>query len=147
MKKIYYYFVPLLILLIVSGCSVTKYEARTFKGVRPNVMVLPLVADVDVDITKKIKGTGSAKTELAAKEEAVYKAIDNSGADVIVDPIFIITVSGRTVKADVTGFYGKYKEIRNASESDLDKLTKYNEAGGITTMKSGGTIFIKKRKK
>ena len=152
MKRIYFILAAFVIAALFSSCSMTKYEARTYPGVRSNVLIVPMVAEVSVDINKKITGQGKSNNELAAKEAAIYNAIQLSGADMVIDPIYVITISRTSVMAQVTGFYGKYKEIRK-SLSQLngfpDQLPKdintdaYGESSILKASQEGDLAVVK----
>ncbi len=116
--------------VLFTSCIATKSRTvtnRTIKSSYQNIVIKPLVADVSVDITKKITGSATVKNGNVeqAKDLAKWNAIETSGADIIVDPIYDVTVSGITVDAKVVGFFGKYEKIETISDADLEKLELY----------------------
>jgi PBP1b-binding outer membrane lipoprotein LpoB len=133
-------------LLFLTSCSVTKATTRTIHANDTEIIIKPLLAEVEVDPTKKIKGNASARRMSVeeVKKLAMYDALEKSGADVIIDPIFKITTSGmlritRIVTVEVTGFHGKYKNISTIEESELKNIELYTpdkkEKGGGVSMK------------
>lgn len=108
---------------LLSSCSITKTTPRTLEINQPKVMVKPMIAEVKVDVSKKISGQAISKlNEEAAKEQAKWNAIEKSGADMIVDPVYNIVVSGKSWNVTVTGFHGKYIEIKTASAEEIEQL-------------------------
>lgn len=130
----------LIVLLIggtvfMSSCVVSNARITTSRSINAshqNVVIKPLVAEVKVDINKKITGTASVKNGNVeqAKELAKWNALETSGADIIIDPVFDVTISAMTVTATVSGFHGKYISIETVKDEDLEKLEKYQVSSG-----------------
>ncbi len=61
------------------------------------------------------------------KSQVIAKAAIKYEADEIVSPIFIITPNETktSVTVTVTGYIGKYKDFRNATENDIKFLKEY----------------------
>jgi hypothetical protein len=137
MKK--YIYTAIALTGLVS-CSIVKSTPRTVETYNSNIIIKPLVAEVEVDVNKKITATGTSLTgnEDAAKEMAKWQAIQDSGADIIIDPVYHITISGKRVTATVTGYYGKYTKIETIRAEDTEKLNMYmqTESSG----NSGSTV-------
>jgi len=132
---------------MLTSCGVTKSRTvtnRTINASYQNIVIKPLVAEVDVDITKKITGTATVKNGNVeqAKDLAKWNAIETSGADIIIDPIFDITVNSLTVEAKVVGFFGKYTKIETIGDEDLEKLELYQ----INSKKKEGSVVNKLEK-
>jgi hypothetical protein len=121
MIHIKYTFSLSLLLLFVASCSVRQTTVREINVSETTVYQKTMIAELTVDVTKKIKGTATVSNGNIdnAKELAKWNAIQESGADAIADPIFSVTKNGPTVVAEVVGFYGKYKSINIASKQDM----------------------------
>lgn len=130
---------------LMSSCSIIKSTPRTVETYNSNIIIKPLVAEVEVDVNKKITATGVSTTgnEDAAKEMAKWQAIQDSGADIIIDPVYHITITGKKVTATVTGYFGKYTKIETVSSSEVENLNMYVQpaAGG-----SKGSVITKLKK-
>ncbi|MFT4601021.1 MAG: molybdopterin-binding protein [Arenicella sp.] len=133
--------------LILASCSVTKVTNRTIAATETEIIIKPLLAEVDVDVSKKIIGTATVTrmSVAEAKELAKWDALEKSGADIMIDPIYKITHSfWRKVTVEVTGFAGKYTEIAPMNEADLKNLELYKPTSGSN--ETGGTVMTKLRK-
>ncbi len=122
--------------ILMSSCAVSTNArittSRSINASHQNVVIKPLVAEVKVDINKKITGTATVKNGNVeqAKELAKWNALETSGADIIIDPVFDVTISTMTVTATVSGFHGKYISIETVKDEDLEKLEKYQVSSG-----------------
>lgn len=133
MKKLY--LLILAVTLIFGSCSVRSTTSREIKTAPSSVYQKKLIADLEVDITKKITGSAVVKIKGAdqvdlklGKSKTLYEramnmakwdAVTKANADAIADPIYNINQSGSTVTVEVQGFYGKYKSIDIATNDDL----------------------------
>ena len=110
----------------------TKKTTRELSVAKSNIYQKSLIGDLQVDINKKITGIGVSKigNEEDAKNLAKWNAIERSGADAIVDPVYSITLSGKNVTANVTGYYGKFKSIELATTDDLMTYIQVNINSG-----------------
>lgn len=158
----------LFLLLVVSAmvcasCTQKVYTSRSQYINRGNIPTNPLVADLKVDLTKKLTGTGTAKGKSAtvevAKEVAIYNAINGSGADMLVDPIcnctikpgiilpfpFLIPIPYRQKKVtcEVTGYFAVYTNIHTASDDEVRRIKDLNGGGGA--QQTGQNIVIQTR--
>ena len=137
MKKIYVLLV-LCLTFVMSSCSVlNKSTNAAFFEAKANVA--PVEATIDVDDSKKIKGSSKSVYLLGILRiagdnkyadgvygslnpldvvaptcaAAAFKAIKSSGADVIVNPQYEVKQTNmilfKTVEASVTGMKGTYK--------------------------------------
>lgn len=133
---------------VLSSCAVS-FANRKQKIYNQTIFTTPMRADVEVDLNKKVTGTSTQKGMDLAKQAALYDAMQKSGADVIVDPIFTVRqVSMKSYQADVTGFYGKYTAIKKLEIAD-STLFRIN-SGGNSGEQSGGAkpkfkLFGKKK--
>ncbi len=147
MKKIKLMILSVLTVIFASSCSqmtfnkinTTVYETRQQDIQKGALPYNPVIADLKVDLDKKISGNSIRQInryneyELEiTKQAALYNAITNSGADVVIDPIFKINITnndGRddkiTIQAEVSGFFGKYTGIHKADSTELANAT-YN---------------------
>ena len=130
MKKVVIGSFVVLGLLGLQSCKVMKSTTttpRTIESYETKILIKPLVAEVEVNVSKKITGTATIKTGKVedAKELAKWNALEASGADIIVDPVYKVTVQGMIVTAEVTGFFGKYTKISTVEDEDIEKLDYY----------------------
>lgn len=130
MKKLF--IIPLAGLLLTS-CQATfqgHYTARSIPIAREAIPHTPLVADLKVDKTNKINFTTLVKMTMPdisfIKEITLYRAMKESGSDVIVDPIFEIVKKGGKFECSVSGYKGVYTDIRTATSEDIDNLKNFS---------------------
>ena len=137
MKKLW--ILPLVACLF--SCNVTKTRTLSTPMYAPNAEINPIRADVEVDMNKKLTGeakgsyflflkvsgddskyaegmnfSGDKFSGLAKlKAAAAYKAVANSGADIIVHPNYVIQkhnyIFFSTVEIKVYGFAGYFKKF------------------------------------
>ncbi len=133
---------------LLASCSIIKTTPRTVETYNSNIIVKPLIAEVEVDVNKKITAEGINKKGQvdAAKEIAKWNAIQASGADIIVDPVYHIKITGKTVVATVTGYYGKYTKIESVKNEDIEKLNTFMESGNSNSGGSGSSVVSKLKK-
>lgn len=99
--------------MVVVSCTVKKYGSREQDIVNQTIFTRPMVADVDVNVNKKIEGYAEDKVLDDAKSKARHDALTKSGADIIVDPVYSYEkpMYGK-YKVTVQGYYGKYTDVR-----------------------------------
>lgn len=131
----------IIVALFMSSCSqmtfnkinTTVYETRQQDIKKGAIPYNPVIADLKVDLDKKI--TGSSIRQVTAynefelentKQASLYNAVTNSGADVVVDPIFKVNITNNngkddkiTIQSEVSGFFGKYTSIHKADANEL----------------------------
>ena len=124
MKKI---LIPLASLVLFASCSNEYYSHRSVTIERKDVMITPMVADLSVDLSKKITVESSLRNNFeSAKDEAYYKAITENNVDVVVDPIYDITTTpkilfwGGKAKAKVTGYGAKFTNVKKIADAVND---------------------------
>lgn len=130
--------------MFISACSSTSlnkinstiYETRQQPINKGAIPYNPVVVDLNVDVNKKITGSSIRQVDRFndfelenTKQAAMYNAMTNSGADVVIDPIYKITITnndGRdtkvTIQAEVTGFYAKYTNAHKADATELQNM-------------------------
>ena len=105
--------------------NTTVYETRQQNINKDALPYNPVIADLKVDLEKKVSGTSIRQVDRYndfelenTKQAALYNAMSNSGADVVVDPIYKVNITnndGRddkiTIQSEVSGFFGKYTSI------------------------------------
>ena len=118
MFKRYLYILTLVFALY--SCSVTKHTYRDVQVNKKNIITDDVVVDVKVDITKPIKSSSSKRnSEDDARNEAYFKAITENNIDLVIDPIFEVSTSGKFLffggksVAKLSGFAGYYSNPRN----------------------------------
>jgi len=130
MKKFFTRCVTLIIIVLtISGCSSLKYSYRQVEIPEQSLLVMPVLVDVDVDLSQKITAISPrVKGVENAISTAYYYALQNSGADVIIDPVYFVKTTGHKSVATVTGFYGKYTKARKIVDAlpEFEKLDKEN---------------------
>ena len=141
MKNIRLLILSTLTVIFASSCSqmtynkinTTVYETRQQDIQKGAMPFNPVIADLKVDLDKKISGSSIRQVvryndfELEnTKQAALYNAMSNSGADVVVDPIYKVNITnneGRddkiTIQSEVSGFFGKYTSIHKADATEL----------------------------
>ena len=149
MKRIL--FAGIILAGFISSCSVVKTTPRTLSTFKSNIIIKPLVAEVEVDINKKIEATAvvSRKQSIEdAKEMAKWNALERSGADIIVDPVYHITIKGPSTTCTVTGYYGKYVKIETVDNTDIENLNLYLQSENSSSSGSGSVVSkLRKLKK
>lgn len=110
-KRIVFAF--LAVALVAVSCKVRKFGTRQQDIVNQTIFTRPMVADVDVNVNKKIEGYAEDKMLNDAKSKARHDALTKSGADIIVDPIYSYekAMLGK-YKVTVQGYYGKYTSVK-----------------------------------
>ena len=143
MKKTKKLFYLISAAMFVSSCSgtafnkinTTIYQTRQQPINKGAIPYNPVVVDLNVDI-KKITGASIRQVDRYnefelenTKQAALYNAMVNSGADVVIDPIFKVNITnndGRddkvTIQAEVTGFYAKYTNAHKADANEIQNL-------------------------
>ncbi|MCC6516505.1 MAG: hypothetical protein IT275_09130 [Chitinophagales bacterium] len=149
MKKIKIFSFVVFGSMLIASCSSTSlnkintsvYDTRQQKINKNSIPYNPVVVDLVVDINKKVSGSNLRQVDRYtdyelqnAKEAALYNAMTNSGADVIIDPIYKINISnndGRdakiTIQTEVTGFYAKYTNAHKADANEIQNLKILNK--------------------
>lgn len=148
-----------IVTLFMSSCSqmtynkinTTLYQTRQQEIEKGALPYNPVIADLKVDLDKKVSGTAirqitrytDQEVEIT-KEASLYNATVNSGADLIVDPMFKINITNNdgkddkiTIQSDVSGFFGKYTSIHKA---DANELRMADYAGVVQVSQSAATI-------
>lgn len=118
-----------------SAMKITTRNNRTNQINNNPILTFPLVMDLEVDMTKKVKGTATGNlsfgvTEEYYKELALGQAIINANCDVLIEPTFLVTKNlvatskgqKTSVEVEVSGYPGKYKNPRNVSAADTTMI-------------------------
>lgn len=121
MRLFNYIFLILFSTLMLSSCTTERAVVRTAVAAESKVIQKTLVADVKVNVSIKLRGTGISEngTEKHAKDLANWNALASSDATILIDPVYTITRDKKTYTAHVTGFHGVYENIETATEIDL----------------------------
>jgi hypothetical protein len=111
-------------IIALSSCSVTKHAYRDVQVNKKNIITNDVVVDVNVDVLKPVKSISSKrKTVNEATDEAYFKAINENKIDVVVDPVFEVSTTGKFLffggksVAKLTGFSGYYTNPRNKRDA------------------------------
>jgi hypothetical protein len=112
--------------LALNGCVPVQKSAttKTTDIYGAGVLHMPVVVDLDVSQTKS---TGSANAVNAtfleaAKQEAIAQILQNSKADVLVEPSYQTVSHGAAITVVVTGYPAFYKDFRKAKAEDIPLL-------------------------
>lgn len=132
--------------LALSSCSTVQYTASTVK-VDAKIQSLT-VADMDVSPEKVTKTTSwkwnplSTVSLAVEKDNTTAQLLDEAGADVLVEPQYIVKRRGifRGGSVTVTGFPAKYKSFRPMTAADAEMLSLAN--GSAPTYVCGGQQII-----
>lgn len=128
-------------LLTLSSCSTISHTAQT-APVSTEVYNLT-VADLTVDkhkaeTTKEFKWNPFSTVSLSAqKQTATAELLKESGADILVEPQYVVTHRGplRGGTVTVSGYPATYSNFRAMTKSDAEKIAALNGASaGTTTM-------------
>lgn len=116
------------ILIYLSSCSrQTSYTAKTMDIETRKVTHIPVVADLDIkeQKAKAVVTTNIKKGVLTqtVKDEAVAKILQETNADILVEPNYKIETTATTITVTVTGYPATYKNFRNLTEADQKLLT------------------------
>lgn len=114
----------LLVVVIIASCTVTKVTNRTYGRSSTPVVQKTLIADIKVDLNKKITGNATVRNgnEKNARSLAIWNAIETAGVHAIVHPVFKTIksgITGKVISCSVIGYAGSYNEISTASNEDL----------------------------
>jgi archaellum component FlaF (FlaF/FlaG flagellin family) len=131
----------LLGLITLGSCATMltsrdKMTTRTNKTATinvPPIISYPLVVDLDIDLTKKAKGTASGIISLSLTEEyfkelALAQAIISSDSDILVEPVYQITkapIPGKsttTIEVNVTGYGAKFINPKKLTIADTTMI-------------------------
>jgi hypothetical protein len=121
---------------VTTSCSSKMYSTRQTPILRESIPANPIIADMEVSVDKKIKGTatlrGGGATFENARQMALWDAMESNLADVVIDPIFSIRVRkglfSKRITAEVMGYKGTYTGVHVASEREIENLLMYREA-------------------
>lgn len=106
---------------ILASCSSTRVTNRDISRYSSTVVQRTLIADVKVDLKKKITGEATITDGNAtdARNMAVWNAIEANGAHMIIDPVFKFVASRKRITCSVIGYHGVFENIKTATEQDL----------------------------
>ena len=131
MRKLLSVFAMVLVAVLLSSCTSTIYSSRQAWIPEKDLLVMPTVVDIEVDMENKVEATSNRVEGVDnAINNAYYKALEKSGADVIVDPVYKVETTGfgrfggKSI-ATITGFTGKYVNARELPEAmkELESVT------------------------
>lgn len=134
----------------LASCSSYEHSFRSIEVGQKNSVNAKFQVDVAVtpDFSKRLKGqsTKNHKSTQAAKDEAYYNAIIENQIDVLISPIYSVTVRGGICDATVHGYAGFYKIIPKTEEPIIEPgRTGANGANGASgDDKNVGGDFDKK---
>lgn len=135
MKKSIHFLCVAVVVAALSSCTTYQYTSRS-AAIRPTTISSEaLGAEIEVDFQTKV--TASSEPQVLrsdAIQEAQYKAIQEYGIDVVVDPIYKIRFnmfSKKAYQATITGYAGRYKQVplgidaMREKEYTVEEIEKY----------------------
>jgi hypothetical protein len=136
---------------LLASCGGAKYTTRTAKSsdiYGPGVVQKPVIVDLEVK-DKKVTGSATSKkgeSIESLKALAISNAIKDIGADVLVEPVFEITVQKKFTAVLVSGYPAYYKNFRPITEADV-KLLKVGSAHTTQTTTPSLLNLVKRKRK
>ncbi|MCD4682905.1 MAG: hypothetical protein K8R86_06455 [Bacteroidales bacterium] len=110
------------VIAIITSCSSLKHSYRQVEIQEQSLLVTPVLVDIDVNLEKRVTAVSpKVKGVNDAISTAYYMALEKSGADVIIDPVYKVESGRKKSIATVAGFYGKYSNARKI----VDALPEY----------------------
>ncbi|MCG3166659.1 MAG: hypothetical protein POELPBGB_02439 [Bacteroidia bacterium] len=115
---------------LLISCSAKKHLAYEQYVTKTPLLQAPMIAELDVDLTKKVSANVRCykSNEENAKQAALYDAMKNSGCDVVVHPVYEIIFGKKVIEVTVSGYYGKYKNIRKPNLEDVTLMQELQDA-------------------
>ncbi len=107
--------------------------AKHFDIYGNGIMYKPVVADLEVRPTKVTASVEDKNvSEARLKKSALFKAMEQANADLIVEPIYIIEKNDRDIKVTVKGYPAVYKNFRTIQKDDIELL----KAGSLQALEA-----------
>lgn len=128
MKKL----ILLVTVLSICSCSTIRTSTSTALDVKTDLSIVPTVSDLEVQTGKVSATINLTKQERRSytaeqiRSTVVAKALETSGADVLVNPIYTVeTRLGRIRSISVKGYPATYKNFREDKEY-LERMKQQN---------------------
>ncbi len=130
MKKI---ILSLFMVGTLVSCKTFSHSSRNIALESKDVKANTFVVEVVPDFSKKVKGSSTKrhKVEKQAKEEAYFNTIIENNIDVLIDPIYSVTTTKKTLlffggKSEATvygyaGFYKNPKSLKQVQQEEMDQ--------------------------
>ncbi len=125
MKKVILFSVVISLVAGFSSCITTLpvYRSSTIRVT--DIQTLPITCDLQIDQAKK---TGMASTTAGGSIEdlkisAIADVLEKNAGDVLIEPHFVIEEKGMTITVTVSGYVGKYSNIRPDSKSQINSVS------------------------
>lgn len=105
---------------ILSSCTTTRQATIKTQNIsQTRVTQHPMLVDLDIAEAKvSAQASGSSTSIATVKNQAVWNAIDQANADVLVEPQYAMETTGSTVTVTVKGWPATYKNFRNMTPAD-----------------------------
>lgn len=126
---------PLLAIVLLTGCSTYQYSARYLDINRQPIDTKEISAEVVIDFNHRVTATSTyCQTKSDAIREAEFFCLANNKIDVIVDPIFKVEhtpmgVKNNKYRVTVIGYAGKYRNAPTGVDAalgyDMSDIEKY----------------------
>ena len=112
--------------MLVISCKTHSVSIKSADISGPTVIQKPVIADLEVKETK-VSGTATGKGATSTEElkrEAVNDALVKSGADVLIEPRYEVTIKFNKATVNVTGYPATYKNFRPMEPGDTIFVSK-----------------------
>jgi hypothetical protein len=116
--------------ILLVSCSAKKHIAYEQYITKTPMLQAPMIADLEVDLAKRVSANVRMykSNEQNAKQAALYEAMKNSGCDAVVHPIYEIIFGKKVIEVTVSGYYGKYKNVRKPNLEDVTLMQELKDA-------------------
>lgn len=117
----------LIVVAVISLSACSKFHTSTVRTMDiygPGVLQKPVVAELNVSETR-VQSTITGKKSKGIdnlKQMAVLEAVRQAKADVLVEPSFDITTSGRKVTVTANGFPATYTSFHSIKNDEVELL-------------------------
>jgi len=116
--------------LTLHSCVGTKRTAYHQNTLETGIIQSPLIADLEVDVTRKVTATYRAykTSEAEARQGALHEAMKQGSCDVIVHPVYETKLYPKVTEVNVSGICAKYKAIRKPTLEDVTIMQELKDA-------------------
>lgn len=118
---------PLILVgILITGCATSHKttSSKTMGIYGAGVIQHPIIAEMHVS-QRKVSGYASTNrggSMSSIRNNAVADALEGTGADILVEPVFETTREGNRLTATVTGYPASYVNFRSITHDDIPLL-------------------------
>jgi hypothetical protein len=115
---------------LLSSCATIRRTSYNQEVATTPIVQAPLIADLQVDPTKKVRSQYKAikMNEAQAKQAVLWQAMKDNGCDVIVQPVYELAIGRKVIDVSVEGMCGRYTAIRKPNLEDITLLQELDVA-------------------